>query len=199
MTFQNPRIPDHAVAKVFVDRWSPRAFSADAISDADLNVILEAARWAPSAYNSQPWRFVVAKRGEPGFDVIAGLLLEGNRIWAKDAAVLIVLVSQTHLRPPGADKDVPSYSHSFDAGAAWANLALQATKLDWRAHAMIGFDMARARMELNVPEDCRVEAAIAIGRIGDKNKLPAPLAARESPNPRRPLSEIVVRGAFPKA
>jgi hypothetical protein len=99
--------------------------------------------------------------------------------------------------PPGKDKPVPYYSHSMDAGAAWENLALQATISGWHTHGMAGFDMQRAFAELNVPEGYRVEQAFAIGRIGDKSMLPEAMAAREAPSDRLPLSDIVMEGGFP--
>jgi predicted metal-dependent phosphoesterase TrpH len=91
---------------------------------------------------------------------------------------------------------VPSHSHSYDAGAAWALLALQATALGWHAHAMVGFDMAKAFAELNVPAGYRVEAAIAIGRRGDKAMLPEPLQQREAPNGRDKVASFAFEGGF---
>jgi nitroreductase len=98
--------------------------------------------------------------------------------------------------PRGAAQEVPSYTHSLDAGAAWANLALQATRSGWAAHGMAGFDVPRTAVELGVPADYRVEAAIAIGRPGDKLILPEPLRAREQPSDRLPLSQLAWEGGF---
>ena len=103
------------------------------------------------------------------------------------------------LRPPGGDKDVPARAHSLDAGAAWAYLALEASILGWPAHAMVGMDFAKARSVLHVPEEYHIESAIALGKRGDKAVLPEALAARESPNPRNPVSDFAFKGAFPKA
>jgi nitroreductase len=108
-----------------------------------------------------------------------------------------VLVSKTTLLPRGADKEVASYTHSLDAGAAWANLALQAARAGWAAHGMAGFDVPRAATELGVPPTYRVEAMIAIGRPGDKSLLPEALRAREQPSDRLPLSQLVCEGRFP--
>ena len=199
MTFQNPRRPDHPVSQHFIDRWSPRSYTGEAVPDADLHRLFEAARWAPSSYNSQPWRFLYAKRDSADFPKFLGLLNERNQSWAKNAAVLMVLVSRKLMRPPGSDKDVPTRSHSLDAGAAWAYLALEASILGWPAHAMVGFDYDRARTELGVPEDYQVEAAIALGRRGEKVALPEGLQAVEAPNARKPVSEFAFAGAFPKA
>ncbi len=198
MTFQNPRKADHPASPFFVDRWSPRAYTGEEISDADLNRIFEAARWAPSAYNAQPWRFLYAKRGAPEFEKFLSIVNDGNRTWAKNASVLMVLVSRKLIRPPGADKDAPSRSHSLDAGAAWAYLALEASILGWPAHAMIGIDFEKARRELNVPDDFHVEMAIALGRRGDKAMLSEALQARETPNPRNPTAHFAISGGFPE-
>ncbi len=196
MTRFETRTADHDIEPLFLQRWSPRAYTGEPILAADLARIFEAARWAPSSYNSQPWRFLYAHRDTPAFPHFLGLLNEFNRSWAERAAVIIIALSKSTMRPIGADKDVPSHSHSFDAGAAWAQLALQATALNWHAHAMVGFDMARAFAELNVPAGYRVEAAIAIGRQGDKAILPEPLQQRESPNGRDPVASFAFEGAF---
>ncbi len=196
MTTVGPRTADHEIDPIFLERWSPRAFSGEAIPEADLMRIFEAARWAPSSYNSQPWRFVYARRDTPAWEPMLSLLVEGNRSWCKDTAVVMVLASSSTMLVPGQDKPVPSYTHSFDAGSAWAYLALQATKLGWSAHGMVGFDKERAFAELGFAEGYRVEAAIAIGRLGDKSKLPEALQARESPNGRKTLNETVFEGKF---
>ncbi len=199
MTQANSRTADHPIAALFLNRWSPRAFSAEAITDATLLTLLEAARWAPSSYNSQPWRFLYAKRGSRPWPTFLGLLSERNQSWAKNAAVLLVAISKKSFTPPGRDAPTASYSHSFDAGAAWANLALQASLAGWHAHAMAGFDVDRARTELNVPDDCRVEAVIAVGKLGDKADLPETLQAAEHPNSRRPLAETIIEGGYPRS
>ncbi len=197
MTDANHRHSDHPIDPLFLERWSPRAFTGEAMPEAELMTIMEAARWAPSSYNSQPAKFLYARRGTPHWDRFFGLLVEFNQSWAKDASVLIVMVSNSMMLPPGRDKPVPSHSHSSDAGAAWAHLALQATRSGWQAHGMVGFDMDRAFAELNVPQGYRVESAIAIGRVGDKSKLPEAMQAREVPSSRKPLSEVMLEGGFP--
>jgi nitroreductase len=199
MTQANSRTADYPIDPLFLERWSPRAFTGEAISERELLTLLEAARWAPSSYNSQPWRFLYARRDTEPWPRFLGLLNEYNQSWAKNAAALLILVSKTTLLPRGADKEVPSYTHSLDAGAAWANLALQATRSGWAAHGMAGFDVSRTAAELGVPADYRVEAAIAIGRPGDKSILPEPLRAREQPSDRLPLSQLVSEGKFDAA
>ena len=192
----NSRVADHAINPLFLERWSPRAYSGEEISEAELFEILEAARWAPSAYNAQPWHFVYARRGGQDWEKLLGLLNEFNRSWAKEASALIFVLSKTSLLPPGASDEVPSYTHSFDTGAAWGALALQAAHSGWQAHGMAGIDYDRARAELEVPENYRIEAAVAIGRLGDKALLPEALQQREQPSPRKALSEIVSEGRF---
>ncbi len=197
MTTINSRTTDYPIEPLFLERWSPRAFSGDPISEAELMTLFEAARWAPSSYNSQPWRFLYAMRDTPDWSRFLDLLVPFNQSWANRAAVLIIVVSKTHMQPPGADKPMPSHSHSFDTGAAWAQLALQATRSGLQAHGMVGFDIERTARELNISADYRVEAAIAVGRIGDKSVLPEPMQARETPSGREPLSSIVIAGGFP--
>ena len=151
MTTVATRTSDHEIDPIFLERWSPRAFTGEAIPEPELMRIFEAARWAPSSYNSQPWRFVYARRDTPHWENMLSLLNDMNRSWCKDAAVVMVVASNETMQPPGQDKPVPSYSHSFDAGAAWGYLALQATKLGWHAHGMVGFDKERAFAELGFP------------------------------------------------
>ncbi|HEX3351021.1 MAG TPA: nitroreductase family protein [Acetobacteraceae bacterium] len=196
MTTANGRTAASPIHELFLERWSPRAFTGEAIPQQELMTILEAGRWAPSSYNSQPWRFLWARRDTPHWQKFLGLLNEFNQSWAKNAAALIIVVSNSVMRPPGRDQDIPSHTHSFDAGAAWGNLALQTTLSGWFAHGMVGFDVDRAFAELNVPMGCRVEAAIAIGRRGDKSILPEALQAREVPSDRKPLSETALEGGF---
>jgi nitroreductase len=197
-TTANGRTADHPISSQFLERWSPRAFTGEVISEADLMTIFEAARWAPSSYNSQPWRFVYARRGTPHWEKLLGLLIPFNQSWAKEAGALVFIVSNSLMTPPNSDKPVPSHSHSFDTGAAWGHMALEAQRIGWHTHGMVGFDIPRAFAELDVPEGHRVEAAVAIGRQCDKSVLPEPLQAREAPSPRKPISESVFEGGFKK-
>ncbi len=193
-----PRTPEHAVADIFVSRWSPRAFTGEEIPDKLLFTFFEAARWAPSSFNSQPWRFLYAKRGSAWFEPFLHLLSDRNQMWAKNAAVLIVLISKTTMVPPGKTEAVPARNHSFDAGAAWSNFAHQATLSGWHAHAMAGFDVERARAELNIPPEYHIDVAIAVGRRGDKSILPETFHAGENPNGRKPVADVTLEGGFPK-
>ena len=196
MTSFDGRTADHPIAQIFLERWSPRAFTGEAMPQDVLLTILEAARWAPSSYNSQPWRFLYAHRDTPHWAPFLNLLVPGNQGWAKQAAVLMVAISKRTMAPQG--KETPSHSHSFDAGAAWANLALQATMLGWHAHAMVGLDMPRAALELGVPEGYRIESAIALGRRGDKAALPEAVQGMEAPNGRNPVGAFAFEGSLPQ-
>lgn len=190
------RIPDHAVDPVFLERWSPRAFEATPIAEDELLSLLEAARWAPSAANVQPWRFVVALHGEPAFDQIVGTLSGNNKVWAGNAAALIVFVSVTTAVWPGTSEPAPNALHAFDTGAAWASFAIQARKEGWHTHGMAGFDRDALGAAIKLPADHAINAVVAIGKLGDPATLPEALRVREVPSQRRPLTETVIRGAF---
>lgn len=196
MTTVGNRTAEHDIDPIFLERWSPRAFTGESITEEELMTMFEAARWAPSSYNSQPWRFVYARRDTPAWAGMLSLLIEFNQSWAKDAAALVVLASSSTMLPPGKTSPVPSHSHSLDAGSAWCSFALQATKMGWYTHGMVGFDLERAFAELGFPQGYRVETVIAIGKKGDKSTLSEMLASREEPSGRKPLSEVVFEGKF---
>jgi nitroreductase len=164
----------------------------------DLLSILEAARWAPSAYNIQPWRFVYTLRDDAAWESHLDLLNPFNASWSKDASALVFLVSDREI--PGNKSSPPSQSqtHSFDAGAAWAQLALQATALGYQAHAMAGIRFTEVREQLAVPQKYRIEIAVAIGWQADASRLPPELREREVPSSRRPLKTIAFAGRFPR-
>ncbi|AHB09924.1 nitroreductase family protein [Zymomonas mobilis] len=158
-----PRIADYPIDPVFLKRWSPLSFSSEEISKDQLYSLLEAARWTPSAYNSQPWRFVYAMRDTAIWSGFIDLLMEGNRGWAKQAAAIIFIISKTTLLSPisNTEKDAPS--HSFDAGAAWMAMALQATRMGLATRPMTGVYFDKARQLLKVPQNYHIDAAIAVG------------------------------------
>lgn len=199
------RVPNFPVETLFLHRWSPRAFTPEPIPETQLMTLLEAARWAPSCFNSQPWRFLYALRDTPQWDKFVGLLTPDNQVWAQNASALVFIVSNSLMKNPAAeaggadDEWVPSYTHSFDAGAAWAQLGLQSTLAGLRAHGIIGIDMERTRKELNVPGHYRIEAAVAIGRQAPAETLDDELQQKEQPSEREPLSVIALEGGFPAA
>lgn len=192
----NARISDPRVHSLFVDRWSPRSFDGSAMPDGDLETILNAARLAPSAFNYQPWTFLFARRGDANWDRFLSLLIPFNASWAKDASVLVFIVSDTQMRKADGTGS-PLHSHSFDAGAAWAQMALQATALGYHAHGMTGIEFGKAEEALGVPEGYRLEAAAVIGRRAEAERLPEGLREREGPSDRKPLAEIAHAGVFP--
>jgi nitroreductase len=170
------------------ERWSPRAFSEQEVSTDDLTAVLEAGRWAASSFNEQPWRFIVATKQQPAaFQKLLSLLAPFNQDWAKSAPVLLLSVAKktfTHNQEPN------KYA-LHDAGAALANMALQATELGLHLHGMGGFDYDRARTELNIPDDYETGAFAALGYVGSPEQLPERFAKmEESPRQRKPLSEI---------
>lgn len=188
------RTTQTALDPVFLDRWSPRAFDGTPIPEADLMTIFEAARWAPSAFNDQPWRLLYARRSDAHWDRFLSLLIPFNQSWAKDASALVFLVSSKMSNGP--DGPTPLYSHSFDTGAAWAQLGLQAVMLGYHAHAMTGIEFDRIPEELELPESFRVEAAVAIGRKADARVLPEGLREKDVPSDRKPIEQIAFAGNF---
>ena len=184
------RNADYPIDSLFLDRWSPRAMSGEDIAEEELLTLFEAARWAPSSYNNQPWRILYARRNTIHWPLFFDLLVDFNKTWVKKAAALVIFISKTTFDHNGE----PSVTHSFDTGAAWQNFALQATLKHLVVHGMEGFDYDRARTVLKIAPEFRVEAMAAIGRPGKKEDLPAGLQGREFPNDRRKLSETVIEG-----
>lgn len=190
------RQPQHPVDPQFTARWSPRAFTGAPIDEATLRSLFEASRWAPSAFNAQPWRFVWGRAGTPAWEPIFSALIPFNQTWAQNASALIAVLSRTRWVPPGKEAAEPIPSHAFDTGAAWAALALQAEKLGWRAHGIGGFDQAGLRRNLRIPDDYAVNAIVAIGKQGDKSLLPEFLQRRETPSGRLPVDSLAAEGRF---
>jgi nitroreductase len=186
------RKADHSIEPLFLRRWSPRAMTGEAVSPADLNRLFEAARWAPSTYNEQEWRFLYAHRDTPHWTTFFDLLTEANQAWCKNAGVLLVVLSHKVFTRNGK----PNPVHTFDTGAAFENLALQGSMMDLVVHGMAGFDREKARAALSVPDDYAVEAMVAIGHPGDPDALPEALREREVPTGRMPISEFTREGPF---
>lgn len=188
------RQADHPVDPLFTNRWSPRSFSGEEVPLSVLHTALEAARWAPSASNAQPWRFLVARHGDENWVLFTALLSGRNARWAHRASALVLIVSEKEIERGG--QKGPNHSHSFDAGAAWANFAHQALLLGWHTHGIGGYDRELARETLKVPQGFALEALIALGRQDTLDNLDEDFHAQESPNTRRPLSQSVFAGAF---
>lgn len=181
------RATEAAVDPLFVARWSRRAYSADPVSADDLATVFEAARWAASCYNDQPWHFRYAtQQGDRHADA-ASVLVEGNRSWAQSAPVLGVIFTRRALTQTGKEN---AWSR-FDAGAASAQMALQASLLGLSVHLMAGFDPERAYEVFGLDSaEWDAVAAFSIGYPGDAAQLPEALAERESPSSRKPLAEV---------
>lgn len=192
------RNPTHPVYPLFIERWSPRAFLPTTLPHSDLLTMLEAARWAPSAYNIQPWRFLYSIRGDQHWSTFLSLLDPFNASWAKNGSALVFVISDSVITTPETGEQRQSNYHHFDTGAAWTHLALQATALGYQAHAMAGIDFAQTREKLNIPERFSVEIAVAVGTPTSAETLPEALRKREQPSSRLPLSEIAFSGAFPQ-
>jgi nitroreductase len=190
VTEDSNRQADHAIEPLFLERWSPRSFDRSKIDDADLFALFEAARWAPSSFNRQPWRFIYAHRATPAWERFLSLLMPINAAWAANGSVLLFLASDRMIHLPGVEAPIPSHCHSFDAGAAWALFALQATRMGFATHGLAGVDFERARVELGVPDDFRLDAGIVLGRRDDRELLPEILRAREQPSLRNPIESF---------
>ncbi len=189
------RQPDYPVDTQFLARWSPRSFSDFPMTEAEVMIVLEAARWAPSASNNQPARFVWGLRGDAGFEAILGALVPANRDWAQRAAALVVVASRD-VNVAADGKVTPNRWAGFDAGSAWMSLALQVKKMGLVTHAMGGFDVPALSAAVALPEGHSLHAVVAIGQQGPADQLAEPLRAREVPNQRNPLTASAFRGRF---
>jgi nitroreductase len=186
------RRPDYAIEPLLLDRWSPRAMSGEPISREELMPLFEAARWAPSSFNAQQWRALYAMREGDHWNRFFDLLVDANKAWARNAAVLVLFISRRNFE----HHEEPSITHAYDTGAAWENFALQGFRDGLVVHGMEGFDYERARAELNIPESFDVCAMAAVGRPASKEVLPERLQAKETPNGRRKVSDSVREGLF---
>ncbi len=181
------------IEQIVLGRWSPRAMSGEPITDDELMTLFEAARWAPSSGNSQPWRFIYAKRDTRHWNVLFELLRPKNQSWCASGAVLVVVASLMRDNEIGREL----LTHSYDTGAAWENIAIQGAAMGLIVHGMQGFDYQRARSVLGIPEDVAVEAMFVVGRPGSHENLAEDLQKKERPSGRKPLAEIAFEGTFP--
>ena len=186
-TTRSSTVPVHAQ---FIERMSPRAFVPEALSAAQIEQLVEAARWAPSASNKQPWHFAYALRGDANWEAFSQIPNEANRRWCLNGGALIVLLSDTQASPG---------KHSFDAGCAWGYLALQAHAMGLATHAMGGFSAEEASKVLGLPAHLVPEIVIAVGQRADASTLPDDLREREVPTDRKPLAEVLSAGALKTA
>ncbi len=184
------RSSTYPISPIFMERWSRRALSGESISEKELMTLFEAARWAPSCFNNQHWRFIYALKNSSAWPEFFGLLGEFNQKWTEKAGALIVILSKKSFD----HNQKPSATHSFDAGAAWMSLALQGSIMGLVLHGMAGFDFSKARLVVDAPEDYAVEAMVAVGRPGKREDLPQEMQEKESPSQRKALVEIAFAG-----
>lgn len=182
------RKPEYPIHPLILNRWSPRAMTGELIEDSELFPLFEAARWAPSSYNAQPWRILYVKRETPFWERLFDLLVDANKEWCAKAAVLGLFFSRTTFEK----NNKPSRTHSFDTGAAWENLCLEGTSRGLVVHGMEGFDYEKAR--LLIPNDHEVNAMFAVGKKAAKSSLSPKLEERESPSSRKKIAEFVFEG-----
>ncbi len=189
---EKTRTTEYPILDIIKNRWSPRAMSGETITKTELFTLFEAARWAASSYNNQPERFIYATRDSKNWERFLNLLVPFNQMWAKNAGALIVVVSKNSFDHSG--EFMPT--HSFDTGAACANMALQGSEMGLVVHGMGGFDYNRAKTELNIPEGYAVEAMFAIGKPGNADMLPEQLRGGETPSGRKAFAQIACEDKF---
>ncbi|AII51347.1 nitroreductase family protein [Hymenobacter sp. APR13] len=184
----------YPVHELIRKRWSPRSFTSQPVAPDALNQVFEAAAWAASAMNEQPWRYIYAhKSDQDTFQKLVDCLLPGNQPWAKNAPVLILSLVKTHY-----DNGNPNSAALHDLGMANANLILEATALGLHGHFMAGFDANKAREAFRIPESLQPVAMLALGYVGEADQLEEPFLSREkAPRQRKPVSEIAFHGQLP--
>jgi len=189
---QKPAPSDFPVHELIRERWSPRAFADKPVPRDVLRSIFEAARWAPSSNNEQPWAYIVASRDDnASFEKMLSVLVEFNANWARSAPLLALAVAELAF----AKNNVPNRNAQYDTGAASALLSVEATARSLAVHQMAGFDPEKARQVFGIPAGWEAIAAIAIGYPGDPASLPQPLKDREmAPRTRKPIDEFVMAG-----
>lgn len=193
-----PAPSNHDIHDLVKDRWSPRAFdTTKSISDETLRSLFEAARWAPSSHNFQPWRFIVAKKEDSeAFKTMLECLLPFNQVWAANAAVLVTVIIEKR----AADAERENFTAEFDSGLAVGNLSVEATARALHMHQMGAINRDKITETYAVPEGYYPMATIAIGHKGDAESLPDDLKAKElAPRQRRTMEEFVFAGTWGKA
>lgn len=194
MTQKNPAPTTSPIHDLIRHRWSPRAFDARTVEPEKLRSLFEAARWAASSFNAQPWFFIVGTKNDPkSYQLVLDTFIEFNQGWAKGAPVLALSVARLNF--PNDEK--PNRHAFHDVGQAAANLAIEATSLGLMVHQMAGIDPEKARKNFGIPEGYEAVAGIAIGYPGDPEVLPDALRARETaPRERKPLESFVFSGKW---
>lgn len=185
----NERTTEYDILDVFLERSSQRAMSGEVVSENEIMTLIDAARWAPSAFNAQPWRFLYAVKGTSDFDLFFSFLKEGNQVWCKNAGAFAIVLSRKNMED---GKQNPW--HSFDTGSACENFALQGAKMNLVIHTMAGFNSDSVRKVLEINDSYNIEAMIAVGKHGPIDNIPEYLRVLEKPNGRKNLGEICFKG-----
>ncbi|ASK62793.1 nitroreductase family protein [Virgibacillus phasianinus] len=186
------RTAAHDIDPIYLQRWSPRSFLDKEVPESVLHSVFEAARWAPSAANMQPWHFVVA-RNDKDRNKFLTFINENNVAWCKRAPVLLAITSKMD-----SERSGDNVTHAFDTGAAWGYLALEATRKGLVTHGMGGFDREKAREVLQIPDNYAIQAVVAIGYMGGKELLDEKFHDREKPSNRKEVGEFISEGLFDK-
>lgn len=186
------RTANYPIHPVLLNRWSPRSMTGESLSDEEISALFEAARWAPSSYNEQPWRFLYATSNSPEWPLFFNLMFDFNKSWTKNAALIGVITSHRVFEKNGKE----SRTHHFDTGAAWMSLAVEGSSRGLVVHGMEGFDYEQARNVLEIPNDYQVLAMFAVGKRAPVNALPSELQEREKPSTRKSLEQIMKKGKF---
>jgi nitroreductase len=183
----------YPILDLLKDRWSPRAFSAQPVAQEELLQLFEAARWSPSAANTQPWYFIVATQSnQTSHQKLVETLLGQNLVWAKNAPVLVLVVAKLNPERPAFNRFA-----FYDVGQAVAHLSVQASAQGLYVHQMGGFDAAKARQLFEITEDYEPITVVAIGQLGNAEELPAELQEREiAERSRKSLTEFVFDGEW---
>jgi nitroreductase len=194
MNVQKQASPEYPIQELIARRWSPYAFADRAVSDDDICSLFEAARWAASSYNEQPWRYIIATKSDAnGFARLLSCLVEGNQVWAKAAPVLALGCTSLKFARNGQ----PNAAAHHDLGIASATLSLEATARGLSVHQMIGILPDRARELYAIPDDVQPLTGLAIGYSGDPQNLPATIRERDlTSRQRKPLPEIIYSGKW---
>lgn len=190
--FESKREADFPIQPLILNRWSPRAMSGEPISSEEIMALFEAARWAPSSYNNQPWRFVYAKRETPYWPKFFDLLIDFNKGWCQNAALLGLIASEKIFEKTKK----PSVTHGLDTGAAWQNLSLEGNARNLVVHGMQGFDYEKAKTTLNIPDVFEVLAMFAVGKKAPIEALSEDLQKKEIPSSRKKISEFAFEGIW---
>ncbi len=190
--FTTDRIANAPIQELLLRRWSPRAMSGESVSVNELRQLFEAARWAPSSYNEQPWRFIYAFKGSTQWDRLFDLLVPFNKSWACNASALILILSKKTFTHDGSINN----THSFDVGSAWQNFALEGSAMGLVVHGMAGFDSDRARQVLTISDEYAIEAMIAVGKPASRTVLPDYMQSSETPSARKSVDELISDDSF---